>query len=481
MNEQNEYNLIHNYVKNGGNIHALCIKLKCSKRTIQRKVAGYRAEGKSFFLHGNRGTPSPFAIPNHVKEQILDIYHHPVYEGANFTHFHELLGRLHPEVPAISLSSLRNIFKEAEIISPKATRDTKKEHRKWRKEKEKQVHVTATSPLRPQQIIPLEKEPHPTREKSRYAGELVFMDASPHAWFGRHFPVSSLHAGIDDATGDVIGAYMEEQETLNGYYQVSAQMLRDYGIPCRIQTDKRSVFEYSTLKKPKTEKDAATQFGYACKTLGIDLRTTSCAQHQGKIERLFNTFQSRLVVELQVAGINTIEGANKFLRSYLPQYNQQFAVPLDEYTLSAWERKPSPEEINLTLAVLSSRVVDPGSCIRYMNHTYRFLDDESRLIPLKRKSPVTVIKALDGKLYAACKESIFALQEVLPNQLYSKELDPISQAPPQAVKLYIPPMSHPWNAGVFRAYEKQRWKEIYSFEELCYTTEHVYESSMYDL
>lgn len=481
MHEQNKYNHVHKYVQEGGNFHALCLKLECSERTARRMIAGYRSEGESFFIHGNRGKSPGSAIPDQVKKLIIATYQNPIYQGANIAHFHELLQRLHPEIPSVSLSSLRNIFKEADILSPKAHRHTKKEHRKKMKERDRiknsSIHeelVEVTQKLG----APLEKEPHPSREKSRYAGELVFMDASPHPWFGEELPPCNLHAAIDDATGSVVGGYFNEQETLDGYYHVTAQILGGYGIPYRIQTDRRTVFEYVHLTKPSTEKDTATQFGYACKTLGIDLRTTSCAQHQGKIERLFGTFQSRLVIELRIAGITTIKGANEFLRSYLPQYNQQFAVPLDEYTKNAFETKPTKEEINKTLAVLSQRTVNAGSCIRYQNKTYRFIDENRNIVPIKRMTMVTVIKALDGNLYAACGESTFALRELLPHQPYSKELDLSVQTPPKKEKLYIPDMEHPWRKGKFAAYERQRWQEVYSFDEVCYTTERIYESDL---
>lgn len=73
------------------------------------------------------------------------------------------------------------------------------------------------------------------------------MDASPFVWFGEE--VSHLHISVDDCTGMIVGAYFDHQETLKGYYEVTAQFLEKYGIPVKILTDRRSVFIYNQKKK----------------------------------------------------------------------------------------------------------------------------------------------------------------------------------------------------------------------------------------
>jgi hypothetical protein len=97
-------------------------------------------------------------------------------------------------------------------------------------------------------------------------------------------------------------------------------------------------------------KDSFTQFGYACKQLGVEINTTSVAQKKGRIERLWNTLQSRLTVELRLAGITTIEEANEFLKSFIPRFNQQFALPIN-HTKSVFEKQPNDDKINCILAV----------------------------------------------------------------------------------------------------------------------------------
>lgn len=459
MNEEFTYQHIKRFVDQGGNFHALCLKLDCSARTARRKIAGYRKEGRAFFRHGNHDYKPTSTISADIRQHILSLYNQ-YYFDANFTHFHELLERNHPEIPSLSLSSLRNIFREEDILSPKAWNRTRKALRLKDK--------LATQPETVSHNYPsVSADPHPRREKSRYTGECVYIDASIHRWFAGQ--QVALHAAIDDASGTVLAAWFEPQETLRGYYQILAQILRTYGIPYLFHTDGRTVFDYKRKGTTALEADTSTQFSYACKTLGIDIHTTTCAQAQGKIERLFETLQSRLIVELRLKNVTTIEQANNFLMSYIPIHNKAFATPFQSIP-SAFEAQPSEEDINLTLAVLSSRVVDSGHCISYDKQYYRFLDDNGNCVPLSPKQKVQVIRALDGRLFATCKECVFALEPVARYKPRSWTLDAslrkdIDQAP------YVPSLMHPWKYGRFETYATDYRRKKYSFEELAYTTE----------
>ena len=134
-------------------------------------------------------------------------------------------------------------------------------------------------------------------------------------------------------------------------------------------TDRRTVFEYKRKDRPSDAEDTFTQFSYACHNLGIEIKTTSVPQAKGRVERLNQTLQSRLPVELRHAHITNIEEANVFLNSYIKKYNNQFALRLNS-TKSVYEKQPSMEKINRTLAILSTRTIDCGHCIRFDNKYY---------------------------------------------------------------------------------------------------------------
>ncbi|WP_460098225.1 transposase family protein, partial [Streptococcus sobrinus] len=172
--------------------------------------------------------------------------------------------------------------------------------------------------------------------------ELIQMDASQFFWFGQE--ETHLHVAIDDASGDIVGAYFDTQETLKGYYHVLEQILATQGIPFQFLTDKRTVFTYVSKQSKKMEEDTFTQFGYACHQLGIAIKTSSIPQAKGRVERLNQTLQSRLPIDLQRHGITSIDQANRYLKGWIKRFNKQFGA---KASLSVFEEAPKPAQRNL--------------------------------------------------------------------------------------------------------------------------------------
>ena len=291
------------------------------------------------------------------------------------------------------------------------------------------------------------EDSHPRGEKPKYFGEIIEQDSSIHHWFGDK--KSCLHLAIDKATSTIIGAYFDTQETLNGYYHVLFQILTNYGIPYKFFTDNRTVFNYMSLNPDKrtSDKDVLTQYGYACKQLGIELETSSVSQAKGLIERTNGTFQGRLVNELKLNGITTIDKANKYLTEvFVPDFNKRFAMDYRNFQ-SVFESSPSLEKINYTLAVLAPRKIDNGNSIKYYGKYYQsYLNGELKcFIP---KTECLVIKAFNGELLVTIDEQVFELKELSRNERFSKEFDEVIEV--KGKKKYIPPMSHPWKLASFK-------------------------------
>lgn len=274
------------------------------------------------------------------------------------------------------------------------------------------------------------------------------MDASEHLWFGDK--KTQLHIAVDDSTGAIVGAYFDLQETLNGYYNVLSQILKNHGIPYMFFTDRRTVFEYKKKKSPSIEEDTFTQFGYACKQLGIEIETSSIPQAKGRVERIFRTLQSRLIIELRLNGITTIEQANTFLNSYIKEYNDAFALPVNNIK-SVFEKQPDDEKINLTLAVLSSRKIDNGHCIRYENKYFKLLDNYGYPVYYYKGTSGMVIKSFNKELYFCVEEKVYALEEIPIHERKSRNFD-FDTPVEKPKKKYIPPMSHPWKQASFEKY-----------------------------
>ena len=258
------------------------------------------------------------------------------------------------------------------------------------------------------------EDSHPRGEKPKYFGEIIEQDGSIHIWFGGI--KICLHLAIDKATSTIVGAYFDKQETLNGYYNVLYQILINYGIPYKFLTDNRTVFNFMSLNPDKrtSDKDVLTQYGYACKQLGIELKTTSVSQAKGLIERTNGTFQGRLVNELKLNGITTIEEANKYLTEvFVPYFNKRFAMDYKKFP-SVFELSPSEEKINYTLAVLSPRKIDNGNSIKFYGKYYQpYLNNEIKCF--MPKTECLVIKAFNGDLLVTIDEKVYELKELTRN------------------------------------------------------------------
>ena len=304
------------------------------------------------------------------------------------------------------------------------------------------------------------EDSHPRGEKPKYFGEIIEQDGSIHMWFGGI--KTCLHLAIDKATSTIVGAYFDKQETLNGYYNVFHQILTNYGIPYKLLTDNRTVFNYMSLNPDKrtSDKDVLTQYGYACKQLGVELETTSVSQAKGLIERTNGTFQGRLVSELRLNNITTIDEANKYLIDvFVPYFNNRFALDYKKFE-SVFEQSPNEEIINYTLAVLTPRKIDNGNSIKYQNKYYQpYLNNQLKCF--MPKTDCLVIKAFNGDLLVTIDEQILELKELSRNERFSKEFDEVIVV--KEKKKYIPPMAHPWKLSSFlRQIEKSHNQHQYA-------------------
>ena len=446
MDEQKKYEVIKALADHpNGNKDRAALTLGCTKRHINRMLAGYRREGKAFFVHGNRGRKPATTIPEETRNTVVDLYRNKYYQ-ANFRHYTELLEER--ENIRISPSSVAKILEAESILSPRVTKARKKRIKKELLIKKENASSKKEADAIQANLVAVE-DAHSRRPRCAYFGEMQQMDASPYEWVpGQTW---HLHLAIDDATGTVTGAWFDTQETLSGYYHVFQQILTNYGIPYQFFTDRRTIFTYKQKNSPSLDEDTYTQFAYACKQLGVLLESSSVPQAKGRVERLNQTLQSRLPVELRLAGITTIEGANEFLHSYIKKFNAKFSLP-SHNTKSVFEMQPTDEKINLILAVLNERTVDCGHCIQFQHDHYRMLDNRGLQVHYRNGTKTMVIQAFDGSLYCCVNDKeIYALEKVPERYPSSKNLD-AEQPAQKPKKKYIPPMNHPWRRSAFRKF-----------------------------
>ena len=275
--------------------------LGISERQGWRILAAYREEGAAGIAHGNRGRRSLRVLGEEIRERVVELARGR-YGGFNHTHLTEMLQER--EGVRISRPSVRRILLGVGMGSPKTRRSA----------------------------------PH-RRRRERYSqeGMLIQVDGSPHDWLEGRGPELAVIASIDDATGKVPFALFREEEDAQGYFLLLREIVRRKGIPLAIYHDRHGIFERSSLGGPETleeqllGKEPTTQFGRLLQELAIESIAARSPQAKGRVERLFGTFQDRLVSELRLAGAKTLEEANRVLKAFLPRFNRKFAVsPAEE-------------------------------------------------------------------------------------------------------------------------------------------------------
>lgn len=447
MKEELKYKTIKKLVEENGNKNRAAVTLNCSRRTINRLILRYKEMGKQGFVHGNRDRAPSTTFSLDVRNRIISLYVNE-YSNANIQHFAEIV---HEDLDInISAHTILNWLKEENILSPKARKKTKKMMKKKLKQEIEETKSKKLQNEYKEQIHRLdESEAHPRRPRMKYMGEMIQMDASSFEWIPNE--IWHLHVAIDDATDTLVGAYFDLQETLNGYYNVYYQILNDYGIPYLFYTDKRTVFEYRRKNRPFDDEDTFTQFSYACHQLGVEIKTTSVPQAKGRVERVNQTLQSRLPVELKRHNVKTIEEANEFLKSYLAKFNDQFALHLNG-TKSVFAAQPSEKQINTTLAILSERKIDCGHSIRFKNQYYIPCDANGIKQYFLHGTECLVIQSFDKQLYVNIDEQLYSMERIEEHSTHSENFD-FGTKTEKEKKKYIPPLDHPWRMDMFKFFK----------------------------
>ncbi len=165
---------------------------------------------------------------------------------------------------------------------------------------------------------------HQPRLRREAYGELVQIDGSEHRWFEDRGPPCSLLVFVDDATGKLMQVRFVRSESAFTYFEALALYLERHGAPIAFYSDKHSVFRVA--KKDAKGGQGMTQFGRALCELNIEILCANSSQAKGRVERMNRTLQDRLVKELRLSGIDTMEAGNTFLPDFVEDYNARFAI-----------------------------------------------------------------------------------------------------------------------------------------------------------
>ena len=345
----------------------------CS-RQVQVIKAKYRVKGDFAFVHGNTGKPPPNKINDDTVNNIISIKNETkngqnLYGSVNFNHFYEILKESYQI--SVSRSALYKIMNNAGFVSPK----------KHKLKKLEKIHL-----LRP---------------RKECFGELVQADGSSFDWFGigKYYCIQGF---IDDATGMPLGLCMTKNECLSGYLEATRMMLINCGIPEQMYPDRSSIFFYNGQNKHSKDdrQTRLTQYGRIMKDLGVDMFPAYSPQAKGRIERFWQTIQSRLPIEFKIRGIKTIDEANAYLPVFMKNFSKRFAVK---------PANPNPRFVKLTLSdinkldvILSVKIrrkTDGSGVISLFNNKFMIRDciKKEVLISISEKEGIFAITPKDYK------------------------------------------------------------------------------------
>lgn len=407
--------------------------LGISVRQFRRLRAAYRDSGARGLVHGNRGRPSAQRLPEEARARIVALMTGK-YAGFNDCHLTEKL-RTVEHLP-LSRELIRRLRLEAKLPAKRRRRAPKHRRR---------------------------------RERAARMGALVLIDGSRHHWLEGRGPVFTLVGAIDDATGQILALTLREAEDLHGYFAMFRQVLEQHGLPAALYGDRCGALvrndDHWSLEEQLAGRQRPTQFGQLLEELGVAFIAAHSPQAKGRIERLWETLQDRLISELRLLGLTTPAQVAEYLPTFIAEHNARFAVAAREAE-PAW--RAAPPHVERLLACRYTRTVSrdntasiPGRWIQLPPRTHGRSWQGCR---------VEVRECLDGSALVLHRGQIIARQEppTTPFTLVFREggharrrcpgnftpIPPPAAAPPapaaprdrrgQITNIRRPAPTHPW-------------------------------------
>jgi len=389
--------------------------LSLSGRQIRRIVKRIRKEGSRGILHRSRGKPSNRRLSDKIKERVIHLYR---------TRYQDF---------GPTLASEKLLERDRIRMSDETLRMWLLETGDWRKIRRQRKH-------------------RQWRERKAHEGEMVQMDGSHHDWFEGRGPWCVLMGYIDDATGKVFGRFYDYEGTIPAMDSFKRYM-KKHGLPMSVYLDKHTTYKSTgkaSIEEQLNGTEALSEFERALKELGVEVIHANSPQAKGRIERLFRTFQDRLIKEMRLRGIRTMEEANGFLEEYLPLYNRRFAVC-------------PKEKANLHRSVGRGVDLDGILCIKTQRtlrndftvaHNKKLYQVEDKL----RGTKVMVQDRLDGSLVMTYRGQRLRFKEILTRPVKAPA-DPSVLV--RIRKPSTPSPDHPWRRSFkFGIHRHQRRRPI---------------------
>jgi transposase len=387
-----------------------------SERQIRRMVKRVGVEGDKGIQHRSRGKGSNRKLPEKLIARVVQLYQEK-YQGFGPTLMSEKLLEL--EGIEVSKETVRTWLIEAG---------------QWQKGRKARTH-------------------RQWRERKDCLGEMLQMDGSHHDWFEGRRPKCVLMAYIDDATNKVYGRFYEYEGTIPAMESFK-RYIRKHGIPMSLYMDKHTT--YKSPAEPSIEDEIngtkpLSEFGRALTELAVKIIHAHSPQAKGRIERLFKTLQDRLVKEMTLRGINTIDEANKYLDSYLSGHNKRFSVKAKKQDDL---HRAIPKGLNLDkiLCIRTIRTLRNDFTIAHDGKLYQIQE------PIKSKK-VLVEERTDGKMLITYNDLRLKFTEITTRPEKQQKL----KSATRHRKGPTPSVDHPWrksNHQLFGKRQSQRKRQM---------------------
>ncbi|MEO6906880.1 MAG: ISNCY family transposase [Abditibacteriaceae bacterium] len=399
---------------------AACV-LCLTTRQVRRLQVLYREQGAAGLVSRRRGKSSNNRLDEALKEEVVSLVAHR-YVGFGPTLAHEKLAEEHDL--HLCVESLRQLMIDKELWKARCARKP---------------------------VV------HQMRERRAARGELVQIDGSPHAWFEERGPRCTLIVFIDDATGDVQYLRFVEAEDTWSYFEAVESYIHQHGKPLAFYSDRHSVFKVNAKEVQSSE--AITQFGRAMQELDIQLICAQSPQAKGRVERMNQTLQDRLVKELRLQGINSMEEANAMLPTFIESLNAKFAVA-PRNPRDAHRQLEHREKLDTILTLQAPRVLSKNLTLQFNNIVYQI--KTARPTYAMRRAHVLVSQDREGTVTISYKGKLLQYeihhrQTSQAKVVDAKEINVTLDKTRKALSVYRSPSlkpDHPWRKSMMNPKRK---------------------------
>ena len=374
---------------------------RLSPRQMRRLMKRVEAEGDRGILHRRRGKPSNRRIADKTKQKVLALFekhyadYGPTLASEKLHERHQI--QIHSETLRLWLRQARLPYKQRKA----------RPHRQW-------------------------------RQRRSCFGEMVQLDGSHHDWLEGRGPKLVLMGYIDDATSTVEARFYDHEGTVPALDSFRSWVQR-YGIPCSVYLDKHTT--YRSPQTPTVEEQlegrgqSQSQFQRAMSELGVEVIHAHSPAAKGRIERLFQTLQDRLVKELRLAKASTLAEANQVVKRYLPLHNQRFRVEAAQ-PADLHRRVPTRLDLDTVLCQKTQRRLNADSTVQHEGQVYLVQD---RL----KAQTVMVHQRLDGSIHLWCHNRSLSYR-LVPQRPRKAQL---MVTPVRAKTTHCPAAEHPWRGS----------------------------------